>query len=245
MLLQTKIQKSSDIAYFPRHFHQLLDFCKNIDQIPDLFFREQKSFRRYCVVFSKYDKNSNHKFVGVTKQGSIAVGSDNTDSYGNKVNFMPFEKFLQQEQKTKSWRSEDFVAKDLSRLLHKIDVSEITAISNQEVRREAIKRIGIDNLLSKIDNKILDKNEKGEILFDLFKNDIDFDFGDGKERMGRFMYVRDGTRKDHFYMLEVPTVWIPGRGEPIKNNLEVTNIQIAKAWSFKIHPTKYFPEVET
>jgi len=108
-----------------------------------------------------------------------------------------------------------------------ITLADLLHCENMEIRRDAIKKMGYENV--KQYSSLIDSYKK----YDLF--DLRFE----SEDFGRFLKMEDST-SDEIYLLQVPRVRDFGTVKIPMNSAEET-----LAWSYKKQPKDYHPTVET
>lgn len=229
----------------PRHWftRKVLLWKEHSHKIPLLFWSARIDGKRAINLF-EYFTSSIHYTVTLTKDGQLIINRYYMVLDKTTVEYVTTLEFIKWTNKKseKAMNMFQWFNGDLEIFFKpEIDSEKILGINNTEIRREAIKQIGIKKLMYEFREHItlFEKNTIGEMLFE-----IAIPLGRLWNNPMRFIWVRDATDLDEWYLLQVPKFFYGGDFQRT-DDIEVKTIHIAKAWSFDVHPTIYHPVKET
>jgi len=97
-----------------------------------------------------------------------------------------------------------------------IEVTDVLATRNQEIKRRALEAVGAETFLAAVSGEEVDRDDEDALL----------DLGEH----GRYLHLKDGSTERR-YLLRVPP--------------DMQRVRQAKAWSFGVEEAAYRPSIET
>lgn len=234
----------------------------NVDRIPDRYWQTW-SFRHIFWVYevtvrsvidtnfkifpkNQYGENQIHiitqKF-GILKNGHVLFQcntspiksrwreiSDNGFDGDTETIIKPFSTFKNNpkvqlffptfEDRTGMFR----IIRDLYTLANEeAPIQSILEIRDVEIRREALKLFGFERL-KKLEHYKEIHHDGVNILFEF--------------EGFRYIYVKDYSF-DKFHLLSVPTTWL--KDKIVSENIPINTVNVARAWTYSVHPTSFKP----
>jgi len=199
----------------------------NRERIPDRYWDDTTLNISEEKVRLERQSNMTTQFTMEGRKGDICKLKVTTDNYSDthECNGKEFGHYVSQI------RLDNFEVKKLKELYilskEHVTLADLVHCENMEIRRDAIKKMGYDEI------------KESATILDTFKDYDLLDLRFGGEDFGRFLKMVDSTSKA-VYLLQVPRTRDFGTVK-----IQMNKAEDALAWSFDKQKSSYHPEIET